>query len=308
MRGGFVERCRRVAHSILTLMLDFPEDKADSEAIDPSHVKQAFSEFDQRAQQAQDILIESSVALGNVRNRVRKIGDALSGVAERAVDEPDLRPPLASGLQFLGALGNEVGGIIVGGGSIAAGVGLISSSVSTFSGASAAIAGIGSACSVDQGSCLAANISETDIRTISEKFKKLSPALRAAYEQVWQSYHGTTADPLRGALPLMRHTFDHFFEILAPDDRVRKSVHWQRKTGDKPDQIHRRERIEYAANTHVRDPLRAETLAKSAANMLDIYDTLQAFHTRGPMDEISSRNALSAMNNFFKEWVDALQL
>jgi hypothetical protein len=41
--------------------------------------------------------------------------------------------------------------------------------------------------------------------------------------------------------------YDHLFSLLAPDDRVRASAHWQQKSDDKRDAVQRDERLQYAA-------------------------------------------------------------
>jgi len=144
--------------------------------------------------------------------------------------------------------------------------------------------------------------------TLTERLTKIDPDLGQTFQQVWDSLYGTTAEPERGALYQMRQTFDHFFQVLAPDEEVRQSNFWTPKEGDNRDQIHRKERIEFAAHQHVKDVLRATTLAASAEQMVDIYQSLNQAHKRGKLQPAKARQALSAMGKILEDWLDALGL
>lgn len=142
----------------------------------------------------------------------------------------------------------------------------------------------------------------------ADRFAKLEPALGDSYRQIWEALYGTRADPERSALFLMRQTFDHLFGRLAPDDDVRNSKYWHPKKGDKANQVDRRERIKYAAHTHIKDLNRANTLAASAKQMLDLYYALNEAHTRGELNRKKARKALLAMRHMLEDWADALGL
>jgi hypothetical protein len=149
---------------------------------------------------------------------------------------------------------------------------------------------------------------EVGLPVYADRFARLEPALGDSYRQIWEALYGTRADPERSALFLMRQTFDHLFGRLAPDDDVRNSKYWHPKKRDKANQVDRRERIKYAAHTHIKDPNRANTLAASAKQMLDLYYALNAAHTRGELNRKKAREALLAMRHMLEDWADALGL
>jgi len=56
------------------------------------------------------------------------------------------------------------------------------------------------------------------------KMSRLDPALGATYQAVNEVVYGTTHDPARGGLFLLREAFNQLFSIIAPDDEVRNSA------------------------------------------------------------------------------------
>ena len=48
--------------------------------------------------------------------------------------------------------------------------------------------------------------------------------------------------------------------VLAPDEAVRNSSHWAQKVGDRPNAVHRDERLRYAAHRWVTDPARVNVI------------------------------------------------
>lgn len=142
----------------------------------------------------------------------------------------------------------------------------------------------------------------------AERFSRLDPALGNTYREIWETLYGTRADPVRAALYLIRQAFDQLFEKLAPDDDVRRSPHWMPKSEpSKENHIWREERIRFAASTHVRDAVRANTLAASAKHMLDVYQALNRAHDRRELDLAKSRPALSEMRAILEDWIDAVE-
>jgi len=107
-------------------------------------------------------------------------------------------------------------------------------------------------------------------------------------------------------MALMRQVFDHFFTVLAPDDLVRQSPYWHEKNEEEADLITRRERITYAAFTHVRDRARAETMVANITVILDAYKILNKIHERGSISEEQARTALKTMKEFIENWTDAI--
>lgn len=139
-----------------------------------------------------------------------------------------------------------------------------------------------------------------------EKLKELDPPLGKTYEEIWQIYFGTTADKCRASLFMIRQVFDHLFGILAPDSQVRESKYWTEKEGDKPMQIYRSERIQFAANNNVKDAGLAEALSSSSKHLLEFYDAVNRAHDRGLLDESKAEKALHAMNQSLMDWIDAI--
>jgi len=90
-------------------------------------------------------------------------------------------------------------------------------------------------------------------RDYSAKLKILNPTLAKSYNQVWQIYFGTTSEPHRAALFMMRTLFDNFFAWIAPDEEVRNSKFWKIKERDKPNQIWRSERLAFALEKNIKE-------------------------------------------------------
>lgn len=138
------------------------------------------------------------------------------------------------------------------------------------------------------------------------RFTELDESLGNTYREIWEVLYGTRANPERAALFLIRQSFDHLFEKLAPDDEVRKSSFWTIKNGDKPDEVWREEKIRYAASVHINDKARAATLIASSKHMLRVYKALNRAHERGEINISKARTALEEMRTFLEEWVDAI--
>jgi hypothetical protein len=147
-----------------------------------------------------------------------------------------------------------------------------------------------------------------DQTEVEKKLSAIDPSLSDTYREIGQAYHGTTADPARVALALMRQVFDHFFEKLAPDDAVRASPYWSPKSGQNPDQVTRRERMTYAAYTHIHDKARAKTMVANLAQILETYQLLNKLHKRGTLSDKQTRSILKTMKKFIESWVDAMGL
>ena len=102
--------------------------------------------------------------------------------------------------------------------------------------------------------------------------------------------------------------FGHFFSKLSPDSKVRKSKFFEKKKGKIPDQVSRKERIYYAAHTHIKDPDQAELLSSQSEYVLAIYKALNKLHKRGVLDRESVSKVLTAMRSVIENWVDSLNL
>jgi hypothetical protein len=132
-------------------------------------------------------------------------------------------------------------------------------------------------------------------KKLADRFGKLDPALGRVCAQISESLYGTISDPERSALFMIRQTWDHLFAKLAPDAEVRASSFWKEKSGDKPDQIIREERINFAIDRHVKDPVNKNLLLSSSKQMLDLYQELNRAHTRGELNRDKARQTLNAV-------------
>ncbi|MCX6055327.1 MAG: hypothetical protein NTZ74_10515 [Chloroflexi bacterium] len=142
----------------------------------------------------------------------------------------------------------------------------------------------------------------------STKFAVLDPALARCYDEVWETYYGTATDRCRGAMYLMRQVYDHFFGLLAPDKMVRSSVYWKEKDDEKPTQIYRSERINYAAYTHIKDESTANLYAKMSKHIIELYELLNDAHKRGEYDEDKAANTVLEMDKVLKDWVEVIPI
>ena len=88
-------------------------------------------------------------------------------------------------------------------------------------------------------------------KEIQSKLRNIDPALEKTYLAIREVLYGTVADPERGALYLIRQTFDHLFGTLAPDNFVMSSKFFKSKTDKEKDSVTRHERLMYAAHTHI---------------------------------------------------------
>ena len=118
-------------------------------------------------------------------------------------------------------------------------------------------------------------------KSLADRFSKLDPALGRVCAEIWESLYGTTADPERSALFMIRQTWDHFFQILAPDETVRKSEFWKEKEGPRPDLVTREERFRFAVARCIKDPNKQSMLNAACKQMLDLYGELNRAHERG---------------------------
>jgi hypothetical protein len=143
-------------------------------------------------------------------------------------------------------------------------------------------------------------------RTLATRFSKLDPDLGRACGEIWDCLYGTTADPERPALFMIRQTWDHLFEILAPDEEVRQSEFWKQKDAPRQDQVTREERFRFAVTRRVADQNKKELLDAACRQMLDLYAELNRAHKRGEIDPIRARQSLNSMYSWLLQWADAL--
>lgn len=138
------------------------------------------------------------------------------------------------------------------------------------------------------------------------KLTQLDTELGKVYGSVWQKYYAGTDDPYRSALGAMRQSYDHLFRVLAPDDAVRDSPYFSTKQDGDPNQVHRDERLLFAANKFIADPLKRSAIEAGVTGALANYRRLNSLHGTKPLDAELVRQALCAMQAVIEEWVDVL--
>lgn len=148
---------------------------------------------------------------------------------------------------------------------------------------------------------------QPDINKVKNKLYTLDPSLAKTYEEIEQVYYATNADNTRSALSIVRQTFDHFFEKLAPDEYVRNSKYWKSKKGeDDPNLVTRRERIIYAINTHIKSQYKARQMEKDVKLIIDSYKALNSLHKRGNINLTNSKKALYTIKHFLEEFTRSM--
>ncbi len=143
--------------------------------------------------------------------------------------------------------------------------------------------------------------------TILDVLNKLDPELARTYLEIDQVYYGTNASNVRGALAMARQTFDHFFDILSPNKKVKASQFWKPIKGKSPDLVTREQRVNYAISAHVKDPIHAATLVSSRINIIKTYKMLNRLHKRGKLNIKSEKQAIFAMKLFIENFARAIE-
>ncbi len=252
-------------------------------------------------------LVEGATQVGQEIERFKEIRPLWKGLGESTITDPDLENVYTSGVTALGSVRNEMT-------DLRSQVTLIHGQIKSISSSSDSAISF----TTSTASFLASpNIPHTPDPVFAvtdrhsqtkSRLTKLDPSLSETYEAIREVLYGTRSDPERGALYLIRQAFDHLFELLAPDDKVRKSPYWREKEGDNPHQVTRKERIEYAAHTHIRSEITAKRLASFASHMVDVYEALNKAHARGTLDAEKSRSALKEMRVIIETWMEAVEI
>jgi len=140
-----------------------------------------------------------------------------------------------------------------------------------------------------------------------KKMSSINQELGKTYASVWETFYGTTKSPEKTALYAMRQTFDHLFRVIAPDEVVIKSNYFTPKRGDKPNQVHRVERLRYAAYTKIKNKKISELLASKTKQTLDTYDKLNKMHAEKKLNRSDVQQILTSMQSVLEEWIDAIE-
>lgn len=225
----------------------------------------------------------------------------------KAGEDPSIYPFIASGLRYVRNLGAGFVGLYDQVEDIGFSIRPLLNSSGSFGGSVDAAAHLFDLSDTDENFHLPPPVTSKSREEHSSILGNLDSSLSSSYNEVWQIYHGTSADRNRASLFMMRQVFDHFFQILAPDENVRASEFWRAKEGAEANQIYRSERIKYAAHEHIKDVGYAGILAESAEHINDLYKAANKAHKRGELNDEKADRTLQAMDNILTDWIDALR-
>ena len=277
-----------------------PEDVEKPEEI--------IDEITTRLDQMHQKLVETSIYIGYARDAVDSVRPVWERLANSTSNDPDVVDIYNTNLRFLQSFRDEVRSYQE---MTTPLTGILNNTAGT---ASIFVSASGTT-DAFFGSTIPSTPSEFPIFTTpnqheiyTTRFSRFDEALGKTYQEIWEVLYGTRADPERAALYLIRQSFDHLFDKLAPDERVRKSTFWTRKDGEKSEQVWRDEKIQYAASTHIKDVARAKTILESSKHMLSVYQALNRAHERNSIDRLKARKALEEMRTFLEDWANAIGL
>lgn len=142
-----------------------------------------------------------------------------------------------------------------------------------------------------------------------DQFSKIDNSLGKTYKEIDEIIHTTESDPGRAGLYMVRQTFDHFFDVIAPDDDVRKSIYWKEKKPNEskdPKAVWRIEKIKYAAYTQIKDKQKAQSLVDQSNYMLSTYQLLNKAHNRKEINQREAKNLILSMKTILEGWIEAI--
>ena len=142
----------------------------------------------------------------------------------------------------------------------------------------------------------------------SKKMSSINPALGQTFGGIKSAYFGSPTEGLRQALFMTRQTFDQFFENLVTDGEVRLQTWWTSEDPHKPEMVTRPQRMRYAAEKHVTDPITRKVLIDGVHHMNIVYKKLQVLHSRDFLDEEKDKDVLFEMLDLLKNWLDSLKI
>lgn len=277
--------------------------------FDPDKFKKRISDNIDKADRLHRKFTRQANQLGYIRDSLIEIEPYWRGLADSAIGGSAAINTLDSGSQFMNGLGEGLDNIQMITSNLDQTFSTITTSTDTAFSSTATmstIVPVKNVNKVDYKPC--PFLKQKDHEYYAHRLEKLDPQLAKTYRQTWEALHGTRAEPEHTALFQIRQTYDHFFGILAPDEEVRKSKFWSKKEGEKSKQVYRRERIEYAAHTHVKDKTTATLICANATAILDAYERLNIAHKRDKLNPKDAREAITSIDKILKEWINALDI
>lgn len=150
--------------------------------------------------------------------------------------------------------------------------------------------------------------SYADRQRYAQRLRSFDEELGRTYEEIWQVLARTDSSPERAALAMMRQSFDQLVDKLAPPDQVRAKPGWVPQDPDKPDQVTRRQRLEYIADHVLEDDAKRPLMHARIDHVLEVYRNLNEFHSRQRLDAVLAVAALRSMADFLERLVDDLAI
>jgi Predicted pPIWI-associating nuclease len=278
-----------------------------SDIISPGDVGRVFDETAERATRLQRKYLESAQHCGRISTTLRNVTPFWMALAEHTSSNADYSDVLNSGIANVATIGNALKGIEAESPAPASQLKQVAISVCTF-GANTAASGVTMGPELSQfdfGRMFVAD-AEREVG-LSDRFSKFDPVLGRLCSQIWETLYGTVSDPERGATFMIRQVWDHLFDKLAPDDEVRRSRFFTKKPSPQPDQVTRRERVQFAVDRHIPESKKQLILA-ATDQMLVYYKIFNRVHERGDLDRHKLQAALKYVYDWLAQWADALGL
>lgn len=272
----------------------------DSEDLKRKQLSEAALELTTTATQLHEKLAAATEKAGYVARAASAIRDGYQFIAEAR--DPSTSDFAASGINLLNALNKQMAAV-----ANSSSIVLLDPLAHNVELACADLAVSGSVLGFRQPSMPCPFLPGSDPERYAAVLERLNPAMARSYRQAWSSRYGAKDDPERVGLWELRQTFDHFFEVIAPDDAVRASGHWKKKDKEPLNAVHRRERLAYAAEQLVADPAERALLESTADDALRAYGDLNKAHVRGALAVEHAFDAFDAFDTIFRRWIDAAE-
>jgi hypothetical protein len=311
--GGTSKRCfaehasnwRRPANKKRQVVL-LSERITMSESDDRERLNDLLVSLPQKAETLTIRVGELSAKVGYVAGAVRTFADAHRTLLESPVESTAAVQFIASGAVIASELDTRLDQLLVGTETFGQ---LIDPAIPVFStSSSSAVATCNSIClgpvPVRFSPC--PYLDDSDEKAYSRKLELLDASLAGTYRGAWHALYAEAHDPGRPSLWQMRQVMDHFFGLLAPDDKVRQSIHWSRKSGNKPEGVHRAERWRYAADRWLGDPQLRNVFVESVREIDHAYETLNQAHKRGALDRARAEETFRAADAVVRRWIDGI--
>jgi len=276
--------------------------------INPEEFKRIFDTAEESAEKLHTSIVESAQYAGLILQVIKVSRRVYMVLARRSLEEPKFLPLVVGGMEIISYLTKNLEEIFNQYEKPKIYLRASADTASTFLYSSGTSTQFEKTLQDEISPYLPEILLNRDRDSYAKRLETIDMSLGKTYKEAWESYYGTKSDPLRSALFLMRQTFDHFFNTLAPDDKVRASQYWGPKKGDEPYQIHRVERIEYSAFTYIKEKSLAVTYAASAKQLNQAYDLLNKAHKRGELDPEKDTNALLTISKSIEDWLDVIDL